>query len=231
MNIKHMPSFKASIRIPKEERIQDLFHAKYIPAIPPIEGFFNPMLIQTRIAVLTKEFNNQADKVHNTFLQMKQMQNFAENPNLYKELVTGHIVAIELTLYLIKSIINAMIQLIYIKNNFKAFSESKKIIFCEIKDIFIHKNDPFVTNTLAICKDEYRLLKTINDLHNSYKHCLLTPEATSLAGRNEPTINAFYAKKNDFSKPIAMYNESYNEIIAGFILFFNNKYKLILNHE
>lgn len=230
MIVKNIPSFKSPISTPKEERIQDLFHAKYLPAIPPIEGFFNPMLIQTRIAVLAKEFNNQADKVHNTFLQMKQMQNATDNPALYKELVTGHVVAIELTLYLIKSIINATIQLIYIKNNFKSFSESKKIKFSEIKDILNHKNDPFAIKTLAISQNEYVLLKTINDLHNSYKHCLLTPEAMSLAGRDEPTINAFYAKNNDFSKPIAIYNESYNEITAGFILFFNNKYKLISDH-
>lgn len=64
-------------------------------------------------------------------------------------------------------------------------------------------------------------------MNNSYKHCILTSEAMNQVGANEPTVNAFYIPFNDLSRDIPIYEERFNEIWAGFLLFFKDKYSLI----
>ncbi|WP_043600361.1 hypothetical protein [Solidesulfovibrio magneticus] len=229
LKTKEIPPYKAPERISVEERLPDLFHTQFIPAIPAIDGFFNPLLIQPRIASIAKELNHQADEVQRTFSEMQQMLNTPTNPIAYKDLVTKHIITIEITIFLMKQLMNALIQLLYIKNNFQKFSQTLQLDVSELGDFIHDEEHPFANDTLKLTENERNLLKTINDLHNSYKHCLLTPESTSQIGIYEPTINAYYARKNDFSKTIKIYTERFNEIWIGFLLLFKEKYPLLTN--
>jgi len=229
LKYKSIPPYQAPERFSSEERLPDLSHPQFLFNISIPECPFNPNLLHPRLTVLAKELNDQVSILQQTFVAQQKPIDANTNPEIYGALILKHQASVEISIYLMKQIINSIIQALYFKNNSQPFEKANKVEFSEIKDVIYDekKDKHFAKNILRLTKNEKELLETINAIHNSYKHCILTPESMNLIGASEPTVNAFYAPYNQCSKGIKIYTERFNEIWAGFLLFFKDKYSLI----
>ena len=231
MNLKYkpIPPYQASERISSEERLPDLSHPQFLFNIQPIKRLFNPNLLHPRILVLAKELNNQVSILQQTFVAKQNPIDANTNPEIHGALILKHQASVEISIYLMKQIINSIIQALYCKNNPQPFEKTNKLEFSGIEDIFDSKkkDNLFVKDILRLTENEKKLLEAIKDINNSYKHCILTSESMNQAGASEPTVSAFYIPFNDLSRDISIYEERFNEIWAGFLLFFKDKYSLI----
>lgn len=129
---------------------------------------------------------------------------------------------IESIVYLMRRVLDCLAQLTYLITDADKFERTKRIAHNEIGralDISTQGTDfskIIVGGSERYENDATGFLKIINELFNSFKHCLMHDESYMLIGEENPTIVTYHAKHNDHSSMIVFHNHSAHHIMMGF---------------
>ena len=168
--------------------------------------------------IMTKGSNNPSEAI---------LRNILDSPN-YHDLVCqttiGHEYKFrsEEIIFNIRQVLDYLVQLTAIlvdkdfilRNNRLRYDSIGPVLNNRTKenDIIkiIHGNDFYLP-------DETNFLEVINDLFNSFKHCLVHLESYNLYCMEVPTIVSYYQKNNDFHKYKGKYlNHNAYHLLMGF---------------
>lgn len=129
---------------------------------------------------------------------------------------------IEAMVYIMRRVLDSLVQLSYLLTNYPDFDKTKTIGHNEIgrfvdKEIAITDLEKVIIGDGASYqKDETGFLSVINDLFNSFKHCLMHDESYSLMCPDVPTIVSYQAKRNNHNNEIIFHNHNAYHIMMGF---------------
>ena len=129
---------------------------------------------------------------------------------------------VEAMVYLMRRVLDCLTQLTYLITNSKEFSETKRIAHNEIgRALDANRKETDFSKVIMgdgtlYEEDRTGFLKVINELFNSFKHCMMHEESNSLIGAELPTIVSYHAKHNDHKTEILYHNHSAHHIIMGF---------------
>jgi hypothetical protein len=125
----------------------------------------------------------------------------------------------ETMVFLMRRVIDSLIQLTYLLTNSTEFKESLQIKISELGHVLKHPTTPLAAIILG--SDEYEadttnFLRTINSLFNSFKHCLMHEDSRTLIGLDFPTVVSYFAKYNDHKNLIEFHNHNVFHLVMGF---------------
>lgn len=129
---------------------------------------------------------------------------------------------VESMVYLMRRVLDCLAQLTYLITDSEEFAETKRIAHNEIGRALDEnrKETDFskviLGDGVVYEKDKTGFLKVINELFNSFKHCMMHEESNLLIGAELPTIVSYHAKHNDHRTEILYHNHSAHHIIMGF---------------
>ncbi|WP_163337909.1 hypothetical protein [Desulfopila sp. IMCC35008] len=128
---------------------------------------------------------------------------------------------VESLVFIMRRIIDSLVQLTDLLVNFDAFVEKKKLYFESIGSTFASKNsDQLVTKIIMggdqYERDETNFLPVINQLFNAFKHTLMHDETTTWMREDGPTILCLSVKYSDYKKEITYHNHNAYHIMMGF---------------
>lgn len=128
----------------------------------------------------------------------------------------------EAMVFLMRRVLDCLVQLSYLLTNYHDFERTKSIAVNEIGKFF-QVEDPETDLQRIILGDgeKYRkdptgFLVVINDLFNSFKHCLMHDESYVLMSEELPTIVSYQAKNNDHKNSIIYHNYNAFHLMMGF---------------
>lgn len=168
------------------------------------------------IVDLHKQLNSQ--KLDDTPLDSPNHEALAASPTLlYK-----YKLEIEAIVYLMRRVLDNLVQLSYLLTNYAEFEATKSIAYNEIGR-FADKETASTDLEKIIIGDEYcyskdstRFLRIINDLFNSFKHCLIHDESYLLMCPDTPSVTSYQAKNNNHNNEIIYHNHNAYHLIMGF---------------
>lgn len=147
----------------------------------------------------------------------------------------------ESMIFLMKRVLDSLVQLTYLLTSFPEFLETKQIQFNEIGKFVTIENPKLeiqkiiVGNNCYYDSDPTNFLCVINDLFNSYKHSLMHDESYTILGQDIPTLVSYQAKRNNHSKEIIYHNHNSYHIMMGYQDTVNrilkNQHKYLTKHS
>jgi len=214
--------------------------------IPPVlsEGLFEPY--NTGITKFSKLINKFYDPTNyykvNPFRIITQQQTILHNLNLeikevysidnqirmsiqnsYLNIIPTDLLSLckmrqEYIINNFKRIIDELIILFCIKHNLTNIFRTDKIEVLSIGELLKKNSDLKNKIKIELLYDKFKFIfKTINDLHNAFKHDILMNEARSMISPNDLTIIAVYAPYGNLKfDNITIFNHSFSQIIIGF---------------
>lgn len=129
---------------------------------------------------------------------------------------------VESAVFLMRRVLDSLVQLTYLQTNFPDFEKTKKI---ELNAIGRFVDIPVATTNIEriiigdgvdYLMDKTNFLSVINDLFNSFKHCLMHDESYMIYSKDAPTIVSYQAKKNNHNNEIIFHNHHAFHIMMGF---------------
>lgn len=128
----------------------------------------------------------------------------------------------ESMVFLMRRVLDSMVQLSYLLTNYSDFWASKEISVNEIGK-FIQVAAPttdleriIVGDGITYQSDNTGFLETINDLFNSFKHCLMHDESYNIFGETTPTLITYQAKQNRHRQSITFHNHNAHHLLMGY---------------
>lgn len=128
---------------------------------------------------------------------------------------------IEAIVYLMRRILDSLVQLSYLLTNFEDFESTKTIAYNEIGRFLDRKSaltdlDKIIIGGEGYATDTTDFLRVINDLFNSFKHCLMHDESYNLVCFEIPTVTSYQAKNNNHKNEVIYHNHNLFHIMMGF---------------
>lgn len=131
-------------------------------------------------------------------------------------------IEVESMVYLMRRVLDCLTQLTYLMTDSEEFLKTKRIAHSEIgRALEISRKETnfakIIVGDGALYEEDLTgFLKIINELFNSFKHCMMHEESNLLIGAEQPTIVSYYAKYNDHKTEILYHNHSAHHIMMGF---------------
>lgn len=129
---------------------------------------------------------------------------------------------VESMVYLMRCVLDCLAQLTYLMTDSEEFSKTKRIAHNEIgRALEVSRKETDFAKIIVgdgglYEEDRTGFLKIINELFNSFKHCLMHEESNLLICAERPSIVSYHAKHNDHKEEIIYHNHSAHHIIMGF---------------
>ncbi|WP_294967080.1 hypothetical protein [Sulfurimonas sp.] len=142
---------------------------------------------------------------------------YASNPSLIHE----YKLEIESMVYIMRRVLDSLVQLSYVVTNYNDIQESRIIAYNEIgrfSDLMNVKIeiDKIIIGNDIYKSDETKFLKTINHLFNSFKHSLIHDESYNQVCNETPSVVSYQAKQNNHNKTIIIHNHNIHHLVMGF---------------
>lgn len=205
-------------------------YCKLFPAYPSMPMLCNSSLVVTAICQKIRMIHSKFETIlnyHELLLSQNTDQVPIDSPN-YDELASApslhymYKLEAESMVFLMRRVLDSLVQLTYLLTNYKDFERTKVIKYNAIGQ-FIKVTDPTKDIEKIIIGDErdYKsdhtgFFSVINDLFNSFKHCLMHDESNLLIGTELPTITSFQAKYNNHNEIIIHHNYNAYHLMMGF---------------
>jgi hypothetical protein len=170
-------------------------------------------------------------------LESPEYKSLAAHPTiLYK-----YKLEVESIVYLMRRVLDSLVQLSYLLTNYTDFEQTRTIAHNKIGE-FLDKQQPTTDLERIITgdginyeRDKTGFLRIINDLFNSFKHCLMHDESYQLVCINTPSVTSYQAKYNKHSNEIIYHNHNAYNIMMGFqdsvIRILNNQKTYVSRHK
>jgi hypothetical protein len=199
------------------------------PRYPSMPMLCNTELVVSaicqRIFLIEKKFSNLLllHKKINAFheacnLGVPDISQLEENQIRWYEYKLG----IEETIYLMRRVLDSLVQLTFLLTSYPDFLETKKIDVNEIGKVFdtnlakTNLGKIILGDVECYQKDETNFLRVINDLFNSFKHSLMHDESYLLFCSDLPSVTSYQAKHNDHRNEIVFHNHNFFHLMMGF---------------
>ncbi|MDR9849717.1 hypothetical protein [Herbaspirillum huttiense] len=130
---------------------------------------------------------------------------------------------IESLVYTMRKVLDSLLQLSYLLTNYADFEATKEIPvneighilmensrYSDLKKIFIGAEDE------GYAADKTGFLRIINDVFNSFKHCLMHDESYSLVTLDVPFLTSYQAKHNKHQNEIVRHHHNLYHVMMGF---------------
>jgi hypothetical protein len=139
------------------------------------------------------------------------------NPSLMYE----YKMELELIIFLMRRVLDSLVQLTDMTVNFDNIEKSKKIKFDSIGSVLNKKTKDKEVSKIICGRDEYLsdttgFLIISNDLFNGFKHTLMNDESFNLIGETCPTIVGYSVKYSNHKEHIQYHNHNAYHIMMGF---------------
>ncbi len=206
------------------------------PGYPSMPMLCNSVLV---VMAICEKNNLIHEKFNSLLIQHKNILGSKQGVSLHV-LYTLKLES-EFMVFLMKRVLDSLVQLTYLLTSFDDFLKTKTIKFSEIGKFTTLKNPRLdiekiiVGNNSDYHSDPTRFLCVINDLFNSYKHSLIHDESYTMISRDVPTLVSYQAKRNDHRNEIIYHNHNACHIIMGYqdtierILINQHKYKDLIS--
>lgn len=205
-------------------------YSGHFPQYPSMPQLCNTFLV-------TQSIIQRVRFIHEKFSLISELQDRVKSNDLYGVLVDSpnyealaslpstlsrHKFEIETMVYLMRRVLDNLVQLSYLLTNYSDFDRTKIIAYNEIGK-FAKKESAttdiekiIVGDGMTYEQDNTRFLEVINDLFNSFKHCLMHDESNSMIGLETPIVTSFQAKNNNYNNEIVHHIHSMHHIMMGF---------------
>jgi hypothetical protein len=185
----------------------------------PIFYKINPDRILLQLQTILHNLNLEIKEVFNIDNQIRTHIQNSPLHNIPIDLMSLCKMRQEYIINNFKRIIDELTMLFCIKHDLHNFSRTSKIKILSIGGL-ISKGDSALKDKIKteLSYDKFEcIFKTINDLHNAFKHDILMNEARSMIGPYNLTVTAFYAPYGNLEiDNIIFLNHSFAQIIMGF---------------
>lgn len=199
-----------------------------LPPYPQIPKLCNPFLVSMRfvqsLRLINIKFKNClrlhnliAGNISGQILDTTNPGDLVMAPtNMYK-----YKNDLENIVYIMRRVLDTLVQLTYILCNHEVFNSDKRIFFDSIGSVLSSRADGSKVKDIIIggngfAEDKTEFLDTLNDLSNAYKHTLINDETFNLIGVEVPTIVGLSVRYSDHNKPIYYHNHNSFHIVMGF---------------
>ena len=205
-------------------------YGQIFPSYPSMPMLCNTHLVTQAICQRTRliheKFNLvvelhkqvQSTDFSGTPVDMPNHEAFATSPTaLYR-----YKLEIETITYLMRRVLDSLVQLSYLLTNYADFESTKAIACNEIGPFLNPKTAStdlekiIIGDGIDYSKDPTNFLRTINDLFNSFKHCFMHDESYHLICPETPTATSFQAKNNQHINEIFYHNHNAYHLMMGF---------------
>ncbi|MDO8769985.1 MAG: hypothetical protein Q7K57_15010 [Burkholderiaceae bacterium] len=205
-------------------------YGEFFPAYQSIPMICNSTLVVTALCQRTRAIHEKFNLIcslHKVLLSGVFPQVPLDSPD-YAALASSptllyrYKLEVESMVYLMRRVLDCLTQLTYLLTDRDEFKRTKRIAHNEIGRVLEKsgKESDFskvmVGDGTVYEEDKTGFLKTINDLFNSFKHCMMHEESNTLIGIEFPTIVSYHAKHNDHATTIIHHNHSAHHIMMGF---------------
>lgn len=209
-------------------RYKDLFHdVHWFYMRLPRNDLFFPHNVYFAVSQRAKVVNTSFKKLIEIFDRHREKESKAVySPRGRLELIVPdsnrYKFIVEELIFHIKGVLDSLVQIAYIYTSFTDFTNTQKIEIDSIGELLKTKNKTSETYKIIFGdeqnfdSDKTGFLPLINDLFNSFKHCMLHLESHRLMGVDIPTILSYYAKNNSFESTVYFHNHNAFHIIMGF---------------
>jgi hypothetical protein len=129
---------------------------------------------------------------------------------------------VEAIVYLMRRILDSFVQLSYLLTNYADFESTKTIAYNEIgrfldkKSALTDLDQIIIGSDDGYAKDSTDFLRVINDLFNSFKHCLMHDESYNLVSVEIPSVTSYQAKNNNHKNEVVYHNHNLYHLMMGF---------------
>lgn len=189
----------------------DVELTKRLPPIKEIPLLFAPLLSKFLIS----------QKIQYIHREMLVLKNNFENKDLTKwDILYSYKDVLETVIFHMKRVIDSLVQLTSVLVNYDDIRAKHKLTVDSL-GLLLGNPKKYEESKIIIGDDIYSFDNTsflyiINNLFNSFKHCLIHSESYLLFGREYPTILTDYAKQNDYTKIMEYHNHNAYHILMGF---------------
>lgn len=210
------------------------FTGDLFPFYPDIPGFLNSNIVKTNIVqhirMIHNHYNN-AIKFWNLSIQNSSsgapvdipVMCYEEYPDIVFTPSNQHFFKFEVEemVFHMRRILDSLVQLTFLMTNQQKFLSEKKIEIDSIGHLLTIRNPKndleliLIGDNINYRSDKTNFIKTINQLFNSFKHCLLHDESYMLFCKEYPTVCTYFIK-NDFNKKVVYHNHNLHHIMMGF---------------
>lgn len=215
-------------------------YSKHFPSYPAIPSISNPFLITQaiiqRVRLLQSKYENairlyaRCMSDEGIAVDSPRFERLAARPSLLHEFKFE----LESMVYLMRRVLDSLVQLGYLQTNWGDFESSLCIECSELGDL-LRDGSKFSQLKKVVLGDgeEYKaddtgFLTTINNLFNSFKHSLMHEESHSMIGVDFPTVVSYQAKNNKFRNEIVVHNHDLTQLMIGFQ---NSIERILLNQR
>ena len=202
-------------------------HFPQYPSMPQLCNTFS----------VTQSIIQRVRLIHEKFSLISELQDLAKSNDLYGVPIDSpkyerlallpttwyrHKFEIETMVYLMRRVLDNLVQLSYLLTNYSDFDRTKIIAYNEIGKFADEESATtdiekiIVGDGATYEQDNTRFLEVINGLFNSFKHCLMHDESNSLIGLEAPIVTSFQAKSNNYNNEIVHHIHSMHHIMMGF---------------
>jgi len=186
---------------------------------PPIYYKVNPQRIILQLQTILHNLNSEIKEIFHIDNQIRMDIQNSQRHEIPVDLMSLCKMRQEYIINNFKRIIDELIILFCIKHDLSNISITDKIKVLSIGELINKKNSELKNNIKTeLSYDKFEcIFKTINDLHNAFKHDILMNEARGMIGSDILTITAFYAPYGNIKfDNITFLNHSFSQIIIGF---------------
>lgn len=205
-------------------------YSKSFPQYPSMPMLCNSSLVVQAICQKTRMIHAKFTSIlsyHQELLSENINKIPLDSPK-YSELVSSpaliykYKLEAESIVFLIRRVLDSLVQLTYLLTNYEDFEVTNVIEYNSIGQ-FLNITNPSKDIEKIIIGDEktYKsdftnFFSVINDLFNSFKHCLMHDESYTLICPELPTITSYQANRNKHAKKIIYHNHNAYHLIMGF---------------
>jgi len=197
---------------------------------PTMQMLCNPFLvtqaIDQRVLVINKKLNLILE-LHKAAFSAEHNRTSPDllsvaSPNTTPSKIYEYKLESESMIYLMRRILDSLVQLTFLLTNHAKFEETKIITHGEIGrfvDIELATSDMeriIIGDDADYQKDPTNFLRIFNDLFNSFKHSLMHDESYLLMCPDIPSITSYQAKRNNHNNEIIYHNHNLYHLMMGF---------------
>lgn len=202
-------------------------HSIHLGPLPDLPQLLNTNLAKLRILqsikIINKKFHNSIG-LHQDILNNRAYSTFSLTEESIEERLLPVAIyelktELETIVYLMRRILDTVVQLVDVLINFDEFEKTKKIKSQSIGDVLKNKDSSLSKVILGddiYEPDSTNFLQTSNDLFNSYKHTLIHDNTYSQISLQFPAFCSYSVKYSDHKKIITYHNHNAYHIMMGF---------------
>ncbi|MEM8640980.1 MAG: hypothetical protein AAGG51_19535 [Cyanobacteria bacterium P01_G01_bin.54] len=195
------------------------------PSMPQLcNTFLVSMRICQSISIINNKFS-QCLEIHKAILQDQVVGATYSLQGNSKNFILSPIyefkTEMELIVYLMRRILDSLVQLIDLMVHFSDFEKTKKLTHESIGSVLSPKVKKTLVKQIILGDENYEkdttgFLGILNDLFNGFKHSLMHDEVFGQVGVDFPTFTGILVKHADHERTIQYHNHNAYHLMMGF---------------